>query len=359
MFFPFEASPAAVTNQVAARSTTVQSSSGTSIPSTRAGPVVSAAMTVSSAAQPASTPPSRSGSAVSRPEMPNAARSYSTSFFTDACGAWSVAIASIVPSASASQSARTSPSVRSGGFTFVDASNGVARGDGRPSHATVRSPATQASVSARWCGVTSHVTARPSAFARRTSSTERAVDTCCRCRRAPLSFASARSRAIAASSEAAGIPGRPRSAETRPSCMTPRAESARSCGCSKTGRSAARAYSSALRKRRASSTGEPSSEKATAPAAASSTRSASSFPLRPRVIVATGSTRAAFAAFARATSSAMRPGESIAGSVFGIAQTVVNPPRSAARAPLAMVSESSKPGSRRCTWRSMNPGTTR
>ena len=37
--------------------------------------------------------------------MPGAAHSNSTSFSTGECGAWSVAIASIVPSASASSSA--------------------------------------------------------------------------------------------------------------------------------------------------------------------------------------------------------------------------------------------------------------
>ena len=39
--------------------------------------------------------------------------------------------------------------------------------------------------------------------------------------------------------------------------------------------------------------------------------------------------------------------ESIGGLVFGIAQTVVNPPCAAAAVPVAMVSLYSKPGSRR------------
>ena len=38
------------------------------------------------------------------------------------------------------------------------------------------------------------------------------------------------------------------------------------------------------------------------------------------------------------------PAESIGGSVFGIAQTVVNPPRAAASVPVAIVSLCSKPG---------------
>src|SRR5437879_1857747 len=49
---------------------------------------------------------------------------------------------------------------------------------------------------------------------------------------------------------------------------------------------------------------------------------------------------------------------SVTGSVFGIAQIAVNPPAAAARAPLATVSSSSLPGSRRCTCRSTRPGVT-
>ena len=44
--------------------------------------------------------------------------------------------------------------------------------------------------------------------------------------------------------------------------------------------------------------------------------------------------------------------------MFGIAQTVVNPPWAAAASPLATVSASSLPGSRRWAWRSMKPGAT-
>ena len=204
--------------------------------------------------------------------------------------------------------------------------------------------------------MTSAVIARPPAFARRMSSTPPAVETWQRCMRPPVSFASARSRAIALSSAAAGMPARPSRADTAPSCMTPPPESARSCGCSKTGLPAERAYSRALRRSCASATGDPSSENATAPAAASSMRSASSVPRRPRVIAAIGRTRAAVAASPRAMSCAIKPAESMAGSVFGMAQTVVNPPASAAWAPVAIVSDSSKPGSRRWACRSMKPG---
>ncbi len=57
-------------------------------------------------------------SAVSRPVMPMAAAGHSQSLSSAGCGAWSVATASIVPSASASRSACTSAAVRSGGLTL-------------------------------------------------------------------------------------------------------------------------------------------------------------------------------------------------------------------------------------------------
>src|SRR4051812_46048630 len=49
---------------------------------------------------------------------------------------------------------------------------------------------------------------------------------------------------------------------------------------------------------------------------------------------------------------------SVTGSVFGIAHTAVKPPATAARAPLAIVSTSSRPGSRRWQCTSTKPGDT-
>src|SRR5690242_10244401 len=49
---------------------------------------------------------------------------------------------------------------------------------------------------------------------------------------------------------------------------------------------------------------------------------------------------------------------SCTGFVFGMQQTAVNPPRAAASVPVAIVSEDSWPGSRKCACRSMNPGAT-
>ena len=72
---------------------------------------------------------------------PNGAASNGTSFSSGECGAWSVAIAAIVPSRSASISAARSSSVRSGGFIFMFGSS-------------VR---TASSVRQRWCGVASAV----------------------------------------------------------------------------------------------------------------------------------------------------------------------------------------------------------
>ena len=61
----------------------------------------------------------------------------------------------------------------------------------------------------RWCGVTSALTRVPSALARRTSSTDRAVLRWHRWIRPPQARATARSRATAISSASAGLPGQP------------------------------------------------------------------------------------------------------------------------------------------------------
>src|ERR1039457_1604093 len=60
----------------------------------------------------------------------------------------------------------------------------------------------------------------------------------------------------------------------------------------------------------------------------------------------------------RRTRKATDGASSITGSVFAIAQMVVKPPAAAARVPVATVSLYSKPGSRRCVWRSTKPGAT-
>ena len=58
---------------------------------------------------------------------------------------------------------------------------------------------------------------------------------------------------------------------------------------------------------------------------------------------------------------ACRPSASasvVVGSVFGISNTAVTPPSTAAREPLSRSSFHSRPGSRKCTWVSMTPGST-
>ena len=56
--------------------------------------------------------------AVSRPSIPKEAPAHSVSFASLGCGAWSVAITSMVPSTNPDLSAKTSASVRSGGLTL-------------------------------------------------------------------------------------------------------------------------------------------------------------------------------------------------------------------------------------------------
>ena len=103
--------------------------------------------------------------------------------------------------------------------------------------------------------------------------------------------------------------------------------------------------------------GLPSSVTATAPAALSEPYSVSFSPMLPRVAAAIGKTRIAAP---RSGLSIQRvvSGESLTGTVLGIAQTLVNPPAAAAAVPVAMVSLYPWPGSRRWTWISTSPGAT-
>ena len=181
------------------------------------------------AAAPRRPPRATTPSAVSMPLIPFAASPNSTSLSTSVCGAWSVAIASAVPSSSASRHAAASAGDRSGGLTRSDGR--VRRRDDRAapsahgsplaSHAQRRAPASHSSVSARWCGVTSQVTGRPAAFARRTRSSAPAVERCVRWRRAPRARRGRRRR---------GSRGRGRRPPPRPRRASPaaRARSRRS-----------------------------------------------------------------------------------------------------------------------------------
>ena len=143
-----------------------------------------------------------------------------------------------------------------------------------------------------------------------------------------------------------------------PSFITPPRASVGSSQWSATGTPNVRAYSSAVRMRCALSTGLPSSLTATAPAATISPNSASDSPFCPTEIAPIGYTRAMRARIDCRTTKPTAAWLSQTGSVFGIAQIAVNPPAAADAAPLAIVSTSSRPGSRKWQWTSMNPGAT-
>src|SRR6266850_6055272 len=198
----------------------------------------------------------------------------------------------------------------------------------------------------------------PRALARRMISTERAALTCATCTRPPVSSARSASRATITDSAASGIPLRPMRVETQPSCMTPPPLRSGSSACWITGILSSRVSSSARRMISAFRTGFPSSEIATAPASTRSSISVSCSPSWPRVTAAIGKTRARPISRARRTTYSILGRSSRGGSVFGMQATAVNPPRTAARVPVSMVSFSSWPGSRRWTWMSTNPGQT-
>ena len=161
------------------------------------------------------------------------------------------------------------------------------------------------------------------------------------------------------SSIAFGFPLRPSLVATSPSFICPDGDSERSSGWSATGIPKLCAYSSARRIRSELVTGLPSSVIATAPASTISPTGARRSPERPTEMQPTGYTRAACALRPSAATKLTDAGSSIAGSVFGIAHTAVNPPAAAARAPDVIVSLCSPPGSRRWTCTSMSPGVTR
>ena len=198
----------------------------------------------------------------------------STSFSWTAWGAWPVAIASIVPSASPTRHASTSAALRSGGDIFV----------------FVSKPRVASSVSVRWWGLAAAVTWMPRSRASRISATAPAVDTWATCKWAPVSSASIRSRATITLSAAAGLPGSPRRVETGPSLTTPSRTRLRSSAWTITGRSTSREYSSTRRCMPLSMIVAPASENATAPAFTRPTISVITSPARPFVAAAIGST---------------------------------------------------------------------
>ena len=136
----------------------------------------------------------QAANAVSSPVTPKGASSNGTSFSSAAWGAWSVAMQSRVPSASAAISASRSDSSRSGGFILWRVGS---------------SDSTAASCSVRWWGVTSALMRTPRSLARRISSAVSAAETWQMWMRPPSYSASAASRATATLSEIEGMPPRP------------------------------------------------------------------------------------------------------------------------------------------------------
>ena len=135
--------------------------------------------------------------------------------------------------------------------------------------------------------------------------------------------------------------------ETGPSLITPEALKLGSSQWSIKGALTSRATSKARLNKPAVFTGRPSSEKATAPAAASARKSVSDSPWLPIETAAMGSTRAKPIRCALSIMARTSSGRSITGLVLGMGQTAVKPPATAAANPVSSVSEISPPGSRK------------
>ena len=195
--------------------------------------------------------------------MPNGQRSNSCIFSLPGCGAWSVAMASMVPETRPSVTASTSPQPRSGGFILKLESYGWI----------------STSASAKWCGVASrahrqapalgkghHRHRVPGRYVRHMVAGARSVRRA-GCRAPPSRLPRPTECRTARAS-----------ADSKPSCMDPPALRFRSSQWLMTGRSNAFAYSIARRITRAFITGMPSSETATTPAAFMAPIDASSSP---------------------------------------------------------------------------------
>jgi hypothetical protein len=177
--------------------------------------------------------------------------------------------------------------------------------------------------------------------------------------RAPIPRFRRMSRSMMTSSATFGQPVSPRRTLTSPAFITLPVVRVGSWQCCM---KASPVGSTACRTRRitpAEAITSPSSENPTAPACTHRSISASSSPRRPFVAAATGKTRQRARSWARRRTTSSISGVSSAGVVLGMQQTVVKPPATAAREPDSIVSLCSPPGSRRWTWGSIRPGTTR
>ncbi len=100
--------------------------------------------------------------------MPKGARSNSSIFSSEWCGAWSVAITSTLPSAMPASIASRSAASRSGGFILRLVSY-------------FGGPWSASSVSVKWCGATSHVTCTPRSLPARTARSDWRALMCAMC----------------------------------------------------------------------------------------------------------------------------------------------------------------------------------
>ena len=161
-----------------------------------------------------------------------------------------------------------------------------------------------------------------------------------------------------ASSATRGQPRNPSLAAISPSCATAPSVNRGSSQCWARSTSKPLAYSMARRMIRGLSTHLPSSEKSRTFASECTImpNSVSSLPARPLVMDPTGCTSHRPMAWPLYHTDSAMTGWSMTGLVFAMVNTAVNPPFAAAADPVAMVSVSSRPGSRRCTWMSTRPG---
>src|SRR5664279_1200040 len=310
------------------------------MPTRRAGAYDMRSATSAQVSRPVRTNSSATtASAVSRPSIPMDASHQSACFVSGACGAWSVPITSIVPSASASRIASTSAMERRGGLTLYA---------GLPVWAREWS-------SMRWCGVTSAVIGRPCDFAHRTIITVAAVEMWQAWTRHPSSAPMTASRATMTVSAMLGQPGSPRASATPASTCAPGVSSG-SCACwARTPPSLAISIS-ASRMTSERETHLPSSENIRTPTAPMPAMSASRWPSSPMVTAPMGTTSTSPTSLPRRRSYSQISGVSATGTVFGIAHTAPYPPRAAASEPVSIVSAVPGPGSRRCVWGSTSAG---
>ncbi len=215
-------------------------------------------------------------------------------------------------------------------------------------------------MSERWCGVTSAVTASPSARAAATQlDRTSAVEMCRKCTRAARE---PHEGDVAGHHQLLGLGRDPR--EHRAGSTTPlracrhRAARASSSQCWASVTSKPRAYSKARRMTATSWTPAPVVGEEPDPQGGQLAHGRQALAGAPHRDGAGHGHLAHGPAPSDSTSSATAA-LSTGGSVLGMATTAVNPPSAAARAPVSTVSASSAPGWRRWVWRSTRPGATR